>query len=429
MDEKEVQTVDVAAIAKAAADEAVKAYRAQLEAEPPRKAAGVVVEDEADNAVKKAPFKGLGEFLMAVKDARGNRDPRLAALHSEDGYSLNGAMGDGFVGGLTKTAFKSAWKQTGLNEGNNAQGGFLVDTDRSASIMQRVYDVGELLRRVDMVGVSANSNGMTFRGVNETSRADGSRMGGVRAYWLAEGGAKTASQPAFRELELRLRKVAALCYATDELLQDANALESWIMSNLPEELNFVVEDSIFNGTGVGMPLGLMQSITPAGCVISVAKEVGQAADTVVSQNVLKMWARLYNRSRRNAVWFINQDLLPQLYQMSQAVGTGGLPVFMPPGGLSGSPYATLMGRPIVEVEYAQTVGDAGDIILADLSQYQMIEKGGIQAASSIHVNFIYDETVFRFVYRVDGQPKWNLDLTPKNGTNTVSPFIILDERA
>jgi HK97 family phage major capsid protein len=75
------------------------------------------------------------------------------------------------------------------------------------------------------------------------------------------------------------------------------------------------------------------------------------------------------------------------------------------------------------------VGDQGDIMLADLREYQMIEKGGIQAASSIHVMFVYDETVFRFVYRVDGQPKWNSALTPKNGTTTVSPFVVLDARA
>jgi HK97 family phage major capsid protein len=101
---------------------------------------------------------------------------------------------------------------------------------------------------------------------------------------------------------------------------------------------------------------------------------------------------------------------------------------MPAGGLSASPFATLMGRPVVPAEYCQTVGTVGDIILADMSQYQMIEKGGIQQASSIHVQFVYDETVFRFVYRCDGESKWNSALTPKNGTNTVSPFVALASR-
>lgn len=388
----------------------------------------VVTEDEADKALKAKPlFKGLGDFLMAVKSAAlGSIDPRLLPLHSTDamdegGYSLNGALGDEFVGGVTKSAYAKV-----LNEGVGSAGGFLVDTDRNNAIMQRVYDVGELLRRVDMVGISANSNGMTFNAVNETSRADGSRRGGIQAYWAAEAGLKTASEPEFRQLELKLKKVVALVVATDELLQDANALESWIMSNLPEEIRFVVEDSIIAGTGVGMPLGII----PGGSTVSVAKEVGQAADTIVTQNIVKMYSRMWAPSRRGAIWLINQDCEPQLMQMSLGVGTGGVALYFPPGGLSASPYATLMGLPVIAHESMPTLGDTGDIMLIQPREYQMIEKGGIQSASSIHVYFTYDKTTFRFVYRTDGEPKWNSVLTPKSGSaNTLSPFVKLDERA
>ena len=387
----------------------------------------VVVEDEADKAIKAQPFTSLGEFLVSVKRAAlGEVEQRLQPLRSRDaadegGFSLNGALGDEFVGGMVKSAFA---KQTGLHEGLGATGGFLVDTDRGGSLMQRVYSVGELLRRVDMVGISPNSNGMTFYGVNETARADGSRRGGIRAYWAAEGGAKTASQPAFRQLELRLHKVVALVYATDELLQDANALESWIMQNLPEELRFVVEDAIIRGTGVGMPQGILAS----GALVTQDAEAGQAADTVVSQNIMHMWSRLWAPSRRNAVWLINQDVEPQLYQMNLGVGTGGVALYQPPGGLSQTPYSTLMGRPIIASEYADTVGDLGDIMLLDFSEYQMIEKGGIQTASSIHVAFTTDETCYRFVYRVDGISKWNAPLTPYQSALTQSPFIALEAR-
>ena len=395
--------------------------------------AGFVTEEPL-KSVKPDGFKSLGEFLLAVarvSSPGGGYDERLAGLKSKDsfdegGFSLNKAMGDEFVGGLTKAATSRRYgKQTGLAEGTPALGGVLVGTDRAGGIMQKVYDVGELIQRADMVGISANSNGMVFPAINETSRADGSRQGGIRAYWTAEGGAKTASKPEFRKMILSLNKVAALVYSTDELLADASALETWIMNNLPEELTFVVEDAMVNGTGVGMPLGVLT----AGMHIAVAKEAGQAADTVVSDNIVNMWSRLYNRSRSNAVWMIHQDVLPQLMLLDIGVGTGGMPVYTPPGGFSQAPYGTIFGRPVIESEYCQTVGDLGDIILADWSEYQMIEKGGVQAASSIHVQFIYDETVFRFVYRVDGQPEWNSALTPKNGTNTVQPFVALAERA
>ena len=83
----------------------------------------------------------------------------------------------------------------------------------------------------------------------------------------------------------------------------------------------------------------------------------------------------------------NQDTWPQLAGLSRAVGTGGALVYNPPAGVSQAPYATLYGAPIIEVEYASTLGTVGDIILADFGQYQMISKGGMQSDESIHVRF------------------------------------------
>lgn len=389
----------------------------------------VVVEDEADKAVKAGPqFKSFGEFLLAVKNAALNApDDRLPPLLSDDpmdegGYSVGKALGQEFVGSLVKAARKAP---SGPNTLIGSEGGFLVGTDQGASLLERVYDVGDLLRRVDMMPISAGSNGMTVWGNNETSRADGSRRGGIQAYWAAEGGEITLSKPAWREIDLKLKKVVALVRPTSEMLQDSVAFESWIMRNLPEELAFKIEDAIINGTGAGMPQGIIGS----GAVINVPKETGQAADTIVSQNIMKMWARMWAPARRDAVWLISQDCEPQLMQMSLAVGTGGLPLYMPPGGLSAAPYGTIFTRPVIPSEYCQKLGDNGDILLVSFREYQMIEKGGVQSASSIHVRFVYDESTYRFIQRVDGQPKWNSALTPKNSGDTLSAYIALAERA
>jgi len=102
---------------------------------------------------------------------------------------------------------------------------------------------------------------------------------------------------------------------------------------------------------------------------------------------------------------------------------------MPPGGMSATPYGTLFGRPMLPIEQASTVGTVGDLILADMSQYVVAEKGGMQSASSLHVRFLYDEAVFRFTLRIDGQPMWSAPLTPSQGSNTLSPFVTLATRA
>lgn len=386
----------------------------------PQKSGIQVVADEEDKK-KAVTVWSVGDFFKTLA----LEPEKLRAYRSvdePDHYNLSEAVGAEAVGSLT--AAKSAFKQTGLNEGNPAAGGFLVDAEHNYSIMSRVYNNGEVLSRADMVGLGPNTNGMTFLADAESARADGSRRGGVRYYWVAEAAEKTASYPTFRRIELALNKIVVLVYSTDELLQDSTALESYIMRIAPEEIRFGVEDSIVRGTGAGMPLGWINSP----CLVTVAAEAGQAADTVVSENVINMWSRRWVGAR-DYVWFINQDVTPQLIQMNLGVGTGGALTYMPPGGLSGSPYGTLFGRPVIEIEHADTVGDVGDINLVAMSEYQMIEKGGVQAASSIHVRFVYDESVFRFVYRVDGQPKWNLPLTPYQSALTQSPFVVLAARA
>jgi len=425
LDEAAAKVLDADAVKLGERLERMKALltikTAAAEEDKPEPGGIVVVEDETDKKAKgKAGKWSFGEFLIAVsKDDRAIQPYKSSDPATEYGYDMGKALGDKFIGSLA-----DAKAITGLSEAVPADGGLLVGVDRSTSLMSRVYNVGDLLRRIDMVGVGAGSNGMTFNAENESSRVAGSRRGGILAYWACEAADKTPSHPTFRKMELSLNKVIGLVYATDELLQDAAALESWIMSNLPEELRFVVEDAIFEGTNAGMPLGIL--LSP--CLVTVAAEAAQAAATIVSQNIMNMWSRRYIGAR-DYVWLVHQDIAPQLYQMNLGVGTGGLPTYLPPGGLSGAPYGVLMGRPVLEIEYAQTLGTVGDIVLASLREYQMIDKGGMQSASSIHVRFTNDETVFRFVYRCDGEPKWNLPLTPFHGTNTVSPFVALATRA
>ena len=268
---------------------------------------------------------------------------------------------------------------------------------------------------------------MKINGVDESSRVS-SRYGGIIAYWADEADLKTKSAPKFRKIELSLKKLIGLCYATDELLDDAPALEGFIREAFPGEFGFQMDDAIYNGTGAGMPLGIIN----AGCLVSVDKETGQAAATILAENIIKMYSRRFAGQTANYAWFYNQTIEPQLFTMSIAVGTGGIPIYMPPGGLSDAPYGRLMGLPAIAIEQAAALGTVGDIVLANFRNgYVLAEKGGIKSDVSIHVRFLYDESVFRFVLRIDGQPVRASSLTPYKGgsTATQSHFVALATRA
>jgi len=344
-----------------------------------------------------ATFGSLGEQLVAVAREKisGQRDPRLSWQ-----------------------TFQAA---AGMNEGAGADGGFLVQQEFSTELLKLAFDGAVLAPLTRRVPIGPNANGLRINAVKESSRATGSRFGGIRGYWTAEGGEKLASQMKFRQMDLKLHKLAGLAYVTDELLEDATALESVLKQAFADEFGFLVDDSIFEGTGAGQPLGIMNS----GSLVTVPKETSQTADTVTVENIVKMWSRMWSRSRRNAIWTINQQIEPQLFTMK----IGDTPVYLPAGGISAAPYATLMGRPVVPTEFNSALGDKGDIVLMDLSQYLLIEKGGIKSDVSMHVRFVYDEMTFRFVLRVDGQPIWDAPLSPFKGTDTLSPFVTLAERA
>lgn len=122
---------------------------------------------------------------------------------------------------------------------------------------------------------------------------------------------------------------------------------------------------------------------------------------------------------------MNQDCTTQFPFMT----IGDMPIFIPGGSFKNAPYGVLYGLPIVPVEHCETLGTAGDIILGDFSQYLRITKGGVEEAESIHVKFLTDEKVFRWIKRNNGQPVHNSPITPLKGSNTLSPFVALASRA
>lgn len=350
-----------------------------------------------------APFESLADQMRAIRNSEVRKvvDPRLAEIQAA-------ALGG--------------------NESAPADGGFLVIPEYAQQLIQHAYDTGLLINRCFKMPM--NSARLIMHAVDEDSRVDGSRWGGVLGYWLAEAGTYTATKPKFREMQLVANKLIALCYATEEQLQDGPAWEAYVREAVPQELAFKIDTAIVSGAGAGQPLGFLNS----GAVVSVAKEGSQTAATVVTNNVLKMHKRMFARSRPTAAWLINQEIEDQLYTLAFANPSGSVlfttPMYVPPGyNGNNTPYGMLLGKPVIPIEQASALGTQGDINLVDLQQYLLAQHSDVRADTSIHVAFLTGEQAFRFMLRVDGQPMWKKPLTPYKGSSTLSPFITLDTRA
>lgn len=393
MPEKAAEWIVNGTSVDAARSEVLSALRAKAEQRAPMAPATPVVTD-VQNREEQKPWTSFTEFMRSVVSANSGRvDPRL-----------NG----------TRAA-------TGMGIGNDADGGFMVPEQYAQGVITRAFEGGTILSRTRRIPVSGNQYHMSL--VDENSRANGSRWGGIQSYRLGEGTAVTVSKPKIRRATLDVtKKIAVACYVSEEQLQDAAATDTILTDAMSEEVMVRTEGEVWAGLGGAECLGIMNS----GALKTVTKVAAQTAATIVAGNVTKMNAALWAGSHANAAWFVNQMALEQLPLMT----VGQQPVYLPPTGLVGSsPFGTLLGKPVFVVEHASVLGTAGDIVLADFSQYVIGEKAMNQIARSMHVKFLEGEEVFRLIYRVDGLPLWNSVLTLKDGTTTVSPFVTVETRA
>jgi HK97 family phage major capsid protein len=165
----------------------------------------------------------------------------------------------------------------------------------------------------------------------------------------------------------------------------------------------------------------------------VAKETGQAAATIVWENIVKQYARMLPTSLGRACWVANIETFPQLATMALSVGTGGGPVWIGSGydpGNSGSstPPATILGRPVLFTEKASALGSPGDISFVDLSYYLIGDRMAMQSMISEHFLFSTDKIAFRIIERLDGRPWLQSAITPHLGSGTLTPFVQIASR-
>ena len=350
------------------------------------------IHDRADLDEKRG-FKTFGEFAAAVQQANTGRNAM------DDRLSIS-ATAPGTYG----------------NEAAGADGGFLVPPEFSKAIFTLAQTEDALLPLTDNIDIGGNS--MVFPKDETTPWG----TDGVRAYWQAEATAATATKPKLGTIILRLHKLMALVPLTDELLSDTNALDSYLPGKVADSLRWKINEALLFGNGNGQPLGALNS----GAAIVQAKDTSQATLTVSLSNITNMIARLIPGSYPKSFWLITPDALPSLFGLT----LGNYPIYLPMNqGAQGSPYGTLMGRPITVSQHAAAFSAQGDIALIYPTYIRSITKaGGIQTATSLHLYFDADATAFRATFRVDAQSKIAAPVAQAKGSNTLSPFIQLAAR-
>jgi HK97 family phage major capsid protein len=368
---------------------------AEMEREPQR--AGVNLPKVSREVDPTGGFANLGEFAMAVMRA----NPQNA------GYSVDQRLG---------ALYQSA-DPTGYHREAGSTEGFMVPPEFRNQIWDLVFGDENLITQTDIEPTAANQVEWL---ADEATPWGG---GGITARWRTEASQMSPQQISTATRMLALHELYCFVTATDELLEDAPRLNARLTGKAAQAIAWTIDDTVIWGNGVGKPLGYMNS--PA--LVTVAKESGQAADSVTVMNFANMFSRMIGGSIGRAQWLMNSDVLPQLIGMT----LNGHPIWTPPAtGIAGAPGGMLLGRPVKLSEHCKSLGDKGDIQLVDLKGFYAARKAsGLKFASSIHLYFDYGIQAFRWTIKLGGQPHLSAPISPAHGSSTKSHFVTLAERA
>lgn len=351
---------------------------------------------DAAQAAKQAPageFKSWGEFLcMAHKAGRGGGYDSRLRVFTEQG------------------------ENKALSEGVGASGGFLVPDQFLTELRSAQGEANTWRSRATIIPMTRPTVKLPV--VDQTASTAGIPhwYGGMKVYWLEEAAQKTETTPSFRQVLLTAFGMAAITYASDELLADsAISLQAFLQGpqGFVGAVNWMEEYAFLRGTGAGQPLGVLN----AGCTISQARTATSPAIQYV--DLAAMYAHFMPGAK--GVWYINTAARETLLTMN---GPSANPSYLWGSAISGEPN-TLLGMPVVWTEKLPAVGSAGDVLLADPSYYLVGDRQATTVDSTIYNRFEYDQTTWRVVHRVGGMPWLSAPIYLADGSHTVSPFVIL----
>ena len=325
-------------------------------------------------------FKHIGDFLNSVKNARnGHIDPRFVK-NAVSTYS---------------------------GEGTNADGGYALPPDFRAGVTKLLDTPEALFPKLDQL---TTPNYTVTLPIDEDPPWSAS---GLAAAQVAEGASLTPVKPVLKQLAISLVKYGDLAFVTEEMLADGTLIGPYIQRKCADKIGWKLTAAVYaallgssgrktsskGSTGAGLPATLANLQT-----MQVDSSVGGFA--------------------QRGIWLANPAYMPVL----QGLTIGNWPAYLPPGGLSATPYGTLWGRPVMYSEACSAIGTEGDIMFVVPDQVFGVSKSdGLRADTSIHFAFDQDMTAFRFYVRAAIKHKWSAVIT-RPDTTTASSIVTLAAR-
>lgn len=252
-------------------------------------------------------------------------------------------------------------------------------------------------------------------------------MGAVpEGIWTEAVGKLNELSIGFNQVEVDGYKVGGYIAIPNSTLEDSDLnLASEILDALGQALGLAVDKAILYGTGVKMPIGIATRLAqtvqpsdwganaPAWTNLSTTNllkfdPTGMTSEEFFSELLLYLGVARPNYSSGGTFWAMNRKTRMKLLSKAVTFNAAGALV----AGMNNT--MPIEGGDIVELPFIHDndiIGGYGDL-------YLLAERAGASLASSEHVKFTEDQTVFRGTARYDGMPVFGEGFVIVNIANT-----------
>jgi len=264
-----------------------------------------------------------------------------------------------------------------LSEGSAADGGYLFPDEFRAELIRWMADTHRMRSLVCVIPMRRDV--MTIPNLQSS----------VKLYWTAENAAKTTTTAHFGTATLTARKVAAILYASDELIEDSTEIDvvNLIIELFGEQLAEEEDRVIIQGNGTTEPTGILTAAT---------LRTVTCAGNLDFDDIIDLIYALPQKYHSGASFLVARENIKNLRKLKD-----GDSRYLWADPVSAGMPATILGYPVHEIDY---VGEANILF----GNWKMVYWLGDRKSLSVKISndttqaFTQDMTAIRVVARIAG---------------------------
>lgn len=263
-----------------------------------------------------------------------------------------------------------------LSEGVDADGGYLFPDEFRAEIIRDIAESPRMRNEVRVIPMRRDVMNMP----SLTSRP--------QVTWTDENATKSTTTAHFGQITLTVKKMAAILYASDELIDDSTETDvvNFIISLFAEAIGEEEDRVIWRGNGTTEPTGI------------VGSSIGTltASGNLSLDQVLNLMHELPQKYHRNAKFYMHRENMREMRKLKDSNGR----YYWQEPVAQGQP-ATLYGYPVIEVNELPT----SEIYFGDLRQTYWLgdrQRMTVKVSQDTETAFTKDQTAIRVVSRIAG---------------------------